>query len=95
VDLLSEIVRGTALLLGAWLAVSMLLIGIKLRNTRQWGCYCVTLFAAAVVYGNATRLHQPITVGTILATAATFCGLVYTTKVRDDWVRNDWVRNGR
>jgi len=88
----SEVVRVVSLCLAAWLAVSMLAIGIRLRNTRQWGCYCVTLYAAAVIYGNTTKLHQAITFGTVLATAATFCGLVYTTKVRTEWAQRPSAR---
>ena len=82
--MLTEGLRITSVLFGAWLAVWFVVIGVVLRNTRQWGCYMGALFCGAVALGNAEHIHLPPSVPTILNLCGIACGFIYVAKVRFD-----------
>lgn len=73
--------RLVTVILSLLVLAGMLYVGLHLRNTRQWGCYCVALYATGSVVGNWQRIEQTPTLSTYITFAANICGLLYCMKV--------------
>lgn len=76
-----DVLRVVCALLSIVLVVGMVVCAIELRGDRQWGCYCVALFALATTIGNVQRIHQAPTFATYVGAAAVIFGLLYVLRV--------------
>lgn len=77
-----DTLRLVTILLDGWIVVWMMHLGFRLKNTRQWGCYSISAYAAGAIVGQFLRLGTPMTPSLVLFAIGTLCGMRYILKVR-------------
>lgn len=79
---LFDTVRMTLVLFSLWIAFEFLRLGVRLRNTRQYGCYCVSLVLMTVVWTEFEQLGKPPTVRLLISLVALIMGAKYVVGIK-------------
>lgn len=91
----ADLIRMVSIMGGVVLIGSILAVGKNLKNTRQYGCYCVAAYTMAAIWTEVERFGYPGTMRLAFNVMGLTFGLIYVYRVRREWQREAGLKPDR